>query len=771
MKTRKALFVLAAALLTFAACQKAEMADPAASPLPEAEGLVTATIEETGTKVYLNNWDGQIYRVEWEGSESISLFRGNGSNLCYNFYDYNGSSSSAIFAPDQDHQPSSAQEFDYDVAVFPYFEDNSARASGDKVQIGTHLYDTFEYGYNFPMVAVNRKDASSNFVFKNVLGGLIVYLTGYAEITSVEFRGNGGEIIAGPATITVGPDAIPSIELTEDGYTSVTRYDTVKLDGSSEGWYIFGLPPMTFEKGITLTITDSMGNKWTKTSETPLAVERSVMNYVYLEYPYVDEEIVLDGVYTSLGAPDQLYSTPDDYGFIMTAFCNDLEGPDAYIPNSAYNWFGVCGEYSSRNGGYRNLYLRYQHPVNLIQKVNSFLPIFENNAVVTAQLRTLRAFAYMQLAQDYQFPYSVDPSAPAVPILPEDGETTEVARSSVAEVYRYIKADLDYACDALAGYARPSKKYIDRQVALGLRARAGLLTGDYQAAYADALAAAEGYSPATIEEVSKPSFMDISEHNWIWCYDMTPEIAFANRYATTSSWLRSFSAWSYSAGAQVYTCINSMLYDKIADTDVRKGWWVDENLESPLLEGLTWNGNGDVATYEDWDAKTEFLPYTNVKFGCNPIATTENAEDFPFMRVEEMILVQAEAAARLGNEAQARQILSSFVMGYRQPDYTTTASGEALLDEIWRQRRIELWGEGFGVLDVRRLGKPLVRFHGEGTSSQPGAYAFNLAADDGWLLLRFPNRALEANPALVDNDGGSEPVPGQNPDLRDGVTD
>ena len=764
---KKYLFILAAALIAFAACEKAETEAPA--PMPEKDGLITADMEETATKVYLY-WNGTIYRVNWEEGDDISLFRGNGNNLLYHLYD-GAWTTSATFAPDSSNVVSSAQEFDFDVAVYPYQEATAVTPDGDKVRITTTLQDSFNGGFSFPMVAVNRKDASSNFAFKNVLGGLNVNVSGYAEITSVEFSGNNGEIIAGQAAITAGPGILPSVEMGAGGSARIVQEGPFTLSGEYSGSFTFLLPPMTFGKGVTITLTDSRGNKWSKTSETPLTIERSVMAYTNLEYPYVDEEMMMDAVYTSLGAPDQIYSTPDDFGFIMTALCNDLEGPDAYIPDSGYNWFSVCGEYSSRKATYRNPAIRYRHPVNLITKVNTPLPYFSgDNVTATAQLRTLRAFAYMQLVQDYQFPCSVDPSAPAVPILPEDGETTDVARSSVAEVYEYIKADLNYACEALAGYARPSKKYIDRQVALGLRARAGLLTGDYQAAYADAVAAAEGYSPASIGEVSKPSFMDISEHNWLWGYDMTPEIASANPYATSSSWLRSFSAWSYSAACQVYTCINSLLYDKIADTDVRKGWWVDENLESPLLEGLTWNGNGDVATYVD-DDKTEFLPYANVKFGCNPVATTENAEDFPFMRVEEMILIQAEAAARLGNEAQARQILSSFVMGYRQPDYTTTASGEALLDEIWRQRRIELWGEGFGVLDVRRLGKPLVRFHGEGTSSQPYSYAFNMEADDGWLLMRFPSLALNANPSLVQNDGGSQPVPGQNPDLRDGVTD
>ena len=150
--------------------------------------------------------------------------------------------------------------------------------------------------------------------------------------------------------------------------------------------------------------------------------------------------------------------------------------------------------------------------------------------------------------------------------------------------------DLDWAVEHLEGYVRTDKSRIDRQVAYGLRARANLNMGNWSAAASDAAKAAEGYTPASIAEVSKPSFFSIDEHNWLWGYNMTTDIASTNPYATASAWIRSFSGDGYSAATQVYSCINSLLYDKIPATDVRKGWWVDSSLESPLLENVTWNG-------------------------------------------------------------------------------------------------------------------------------------------------------------------------------------
>jgi hypothetical protein len=358
-------------------------------------------------------------------------------------------------------------------------------------------------------------------------------------------------------------------------------------------------------------------------------------------------------------------------------------------------------------------------------------------------------------------------------VTEETTDFTNNPRASVADIYVLIISDLTYAIENLGDYVRSDKSRIDRQTAYGLRARAYMNMQEWALAVSDASEAASGYAPASIAEVSEPSFYDISEHNWIWGYDMTSDIAMKNPYATSSAWIRSFSGDGYSAGTQVYSCINSLLYAKIPATDVRKGWWVDESLESPLLSGVIWNGASGkaVAELEIENVKMKFLPYTNVKFGMSSVGGTLNDDDWPLMRVEEMILIQAEGLARSGEEAQAKALLEDFVKTYRDPAYSADASGRSLADEIWFQRRIELWGEGFSNSDTRRLGKPLVRFHEGEESNVPSAFRFNMPADDGWWLMRFTSSEMNTNLAIVDNTGGTQPVQDQYGDLRDGVTD
>lgn len=493
-------------------------------------------------------------------------------------------------------------------------------------------------------------------------------------------------------------------------------------------------------------------------------------------------EAQFSGMYSKLGEPLAIFGSsgrPDDYGFIMMAFSNDLEAADMVTANNDYNWFSTCMELSSRNPDYANPYVRYASPYNQIAAANDIikaLPADSEEAEVLyklGQARAMRAFAYLNLAPYFQRNYQIAADEPCVPIVTETTtDFTNNPRASVKDVYTLIVDDLTYAIEKLDGFVRPDKAKIDQQVAYGLRARAYLDMGMWAEAASDAEKAMEGYTPATIEEVSKPFLYDLTEHNWLWGYDMTIDMASVSTYATSSSWVRSFSGDGYAPATATYSKINNLLYNKIPATDVRKGWWVDENLHSPLLQNVSWDGatGDDVAALFIENVKEPFEPLTNVKFGMYTYGSTTNEEDWPFMRVEEMILIQAEGYVRGGNEPKGKQILEDFVKTYRDPSYSADAGGRTLVDEIWFQRRVELWGEGFSNADTRRLNKPFVRFH-DSNSNMPEAFRFNLKADDPHLLMHFCKSETNTNLAIVDNPAGNQPEPGQNADLRDGVTD
>ena len=496
-------------------------------------------------------------------------------------------------------------------------------------------------------------------------------------------------------------------------------------------------------------------------------------------------EATFNGMFTFMGNPAQNYGTrfssarADDFGFIMMALSQDFEGADMIGADNGYNWFSAACEYSSRTPSYANPYIRYVTPYTLIGMVKDILATIpedtEDASLINmkAQAKALRAYSYLSLAPYFQGSYETSKDKPCVPVLSDTVDVTNNPRATVEQVYNVIVEDLTWAIDHL-DETRSSKAYVNANVAYGLRARAYLAMGKGAEAAADAEKAMQGYEPASIAEVSVPTFCDMEEHNWIWAIDITDDQANYFGYGTAPSWLSAFCGDGYGASCGTTAMINKLLWDKIPATDVRKGWWIDENLHSPNWADLTWGtakGDEIANLVLDDGSKVELPPYTNIKFGMKSgVGSTLNNNDWPLMRVEEMILIQAEGYAISGNEAKAKEILTNFVKTYRDPNYTIP-SGRTLRDEIWFQRRVELWGEGFAVSDARRLNKPIVRFHGPNTTNYADAFQFNIAADDGWLNMRFPQSEKDNNSAIVDNTEGSLPVAGQNPELRDGVTD
>ena len=496
-------------------------------------------------------------------------------------------------------------------------------------------------------------------------------------------------------------------------------------------------------------------------------------------------EATFNGMFTFMGNPVQNWGTrfssarADDFGFIMMALSQDFEGADMIGADNGYNWFSAACEYSSRTPSYANPYIRYVTPYTLIGMVKDILATIpedtEDASLINmkAQAKALRAYSYLSLAPYFQGSYETSKDKPCVPVLSDSVDVTNNPRATVEQVYNVIVDDLTWAIDHL-DETRSSKAYVNANVAYGLRARAYLAMGKGAEAAADAEKAMQGYEPASIAEVSVPTFCDMEEHNWIWAIDITDDQANYYPSATAPSWLSSLCGDGYGAACGTTAMINKLLWDKIPATDVRKGWWIDENLHSPNWADLTWGtakGDEIANLVLDDGSKVELPPYTNIKFGMKSgVGSTLNNNDWPLMRVEEMILIQAEGYAISGNEAKAKEILTNFVKTYRDPNYTIP-SGRTLRDEIWFQRRVELWGEGFAVSDARRLNKPIVRFHGPNTTNYADAFQFNIAADDGWLNMRFPQSEKDNNSAIVDNTEGSLPVAGQNPELRDGVTD
>lgn len=445
-------------------------------------------------------------------------------------------------------------------------------------------------------------------------------------------------------------------------------------------------------------------------------------------------------------------SNHNDFGVASCMMLLESEGQDWIGPNTGYNWFGYADFYARNYNAAVNLLMwnTYYKTIAACNMVCASTDPETTNPDLMANLgqaRAVRAYCYSILAQLYQFTYNAEnASKPCVPIVHESLTAEQQAanpRASLQEVYDFIMADLNYAIPALGGWARADKGAADQAVAYGLRARVNMLLGNYADAAEDAKMAIQvsGAQPYTLADVSKPTFCHAEHNSVIWA-NMIVE---SNDVVQTGiinwpSHMSSLYTDGYT-GVGTYREISSDLYSKISPTDVRKGWWLNENLESPLLDHPAyagWKGNG--------------VPYANVKFGV-PDDDMNNLvadADWTLMRYEEMLLIQAEGLARSNQEAAAKALLEGWVKANRDANYTCKASDEAgLVEEIWMQRRIELWGEGFAWFDLNRLEKPIIRTT---SSNWPEAWIVDVDAHHDCRIWTLPDREIQNNDGIDESD-------------------
>ena len=478
----------------------------------------------------------------------------------------------------------------------------------------------------------------------------------------------------------------------------------------------------------------------------------------------------------------------DDCGYVACALGQDLNSADMTNIVSGYDWFSVAQEWSDRNPSYANPTLRLGLFYKLIYATNeviAMVPDDTDNAKLMAsrgQAKALRAFAYLSLAPYFQFNYADNKDKESVPMIIPGQDASNNPRVTLEVLYESILQDLSDAIEDLNGYTRENKGIIDQQVAYGLRARAYLNMEMWEEAAADADAALVGYEPYSLSEVeANPMFCNADDHNWMWALLLPMELTESSGYASLATWpsqLSSFSANGYVAFAGIYRSINNLLWNKISETDVRRAWWLDENLYSPYLEGLSWTDEANAITYTGKDipaatiadVKQPMPVYTNVKFmGKSGCGGAYNDGDWCMMRAEEMLLIKAEAAYKAGNTAVGEATLKK-LMDQRDPSWKQTCM--TFEDEVWLQRRIELWGEGFAMSDIMRLKKNVVRYHeGDENSNVAEPYRFNIQYGDPWMLLRFVQGELTNNRGCSQNEGGELPEQGDGAGLTDGVTD
>lgn len=460
----------------------------------------------------------------------------------------------------------------------------------------------------------------------------------------------------------------------------------------------------------------------------------------------------------------------NDFGYPSVMLFTDANGYDMASADVGYNWMGNSLEYADRS------YTSYES-----QMVwnNMYAIIYTSNNVIAsiprdtedplaqfylAQGLAVRSFSYLVLAQLYQFNYVGNETQPCVPIITDENieEVAQVGaeRATVEEVYTQIENDIDAAISLLdsasaMGVVRADKRYVSLAVAYGIRARMNLTMQNWIDAAADATSAidASTASPSSIEDASQPAFMSVTESNWMWGIIIAETDDVVN--SGIVNWISHMGSlnWGY-ANYSGGMSINKALFESIPESDARKGWWIDENLESPNLDAEEAEWMTDEVGYRPY-VQVKFAPYNYV------VGNTVNANDVPLMRIEEMHLIKAEAEAMSGGGSIA---LVDFISTYRDESYICDAvTPEEIQEEVFRHRRIELWGEGLNWFDVMRLNKDVDR---RGGAYPDATMVFDIPAGSDILLWRIPEAEIQSNPLLDETDNNpSAPAPEPVPDL------
>jgi starch-binding outer membrane protein, SusD/RagB family len=279
------------------------------------------------------------------------------------------------------------------------------------------------------------------------------------------------------------------------------------------------------------------------------------------------------------------------------------------------------------------------------------------------------------------------------------------ARSSVIEGYQRAEQDFLDAIPLLSNNDRGSVYFVDAATAHAGLARLYL----YWERWQDALDHAE-----LALNLAKGSLTDFSAHDNI--FDMLPnpesifELSFDNTHGSSGS-------------------LNAV-------TSPPPGWF--DALPSAEL----------LALYEDddlrnnlFDVHTDGYPFILKYTGT----VGQNTDHIPVYRVAEMYLIQAEALYELNDEAGAIDALEILRAHRGLDSYTVAPSGNALLDEIYDERRRELAFEGHRWFDLKRramdVTKPIEYLH--------PTVPFN----DVRILANLSNTEVENNPNLDQNPG------------------
>jgi hypothetical protein len=357
-----------------------------------------------------------------------------------------------------------------------------------------------------------------------------------------------------------------------------------------------------------------------------------------------------------------------------------------------------------------------------VQRANYILEFkdktdFTGKNRIIAQARFLRAYYHFELVKWF----GGIPMAGDKRFAP--GDEKSIPRSTVAEVYATIEADLIYASQNLSAVAA-QKGRATSGAALALLGKAYL----YQGKYAQAAATFE-------------TLISTGTFRLVTTADLTPAQVTAKLTPFGSIFEEAGENGPESVFEIQYTDVEGGSYDGLQSIEgnVAVGFAGPFGYEGPvfadgnnfnlptpkivkafeagdlrkdvtILDMATWIPANPGTKYTKQHEDTGFfnrkyIPRTRRPEAAGDVKLT-SPNNYRAIRYADVLLMAAEANNRTGNDAKARTYLNAVRdRAFGNANNRISASGGALLDFILTERRMELVGEGHRFFDLVRTGK------------------------------------------------------------------
>lgn len=495
---------------------------------------------------------------------------------------------------------------------------------------------------------------------------------------------------------------------------------------------------------------------------------------------------------------------PYDFGYTSFFLQRDVMGQDVVCDASSsehYTTWYTCGVALGPTYAICQLpwtlYYKWIKNCNVVLQAAGEEPTAEQTVGVGIA-HAMRAMFYMDLARMYApQTYKANPQALTVPIITETTTTEEATNNPNAtneRMWNFILEDLNAAETLLANYVRPDKTTPDLSVVYGLKARAYLTMEQWADAERYAKLAQQGYTMMTeAQYLDHNTGFNTPNDSWMMMTEFDSEDPNITANDGDSSWgsqmiieITPEALCGYAANYGTPKRIDAHLLETIPQSDWRRKCFIDPELDElvaavePVLdeEGeedpkATYDATiavvadylAEVSDYPEalYNTATASTPGTfgglSLKFrAAGGDAGRNNVKigfcvAVPLMRVEEMMLIEAEAAG-MQEEARGKALLETFAKT-RDPQYTYNTL-QSFRDNVWWQRRVELWGEGFATFDIKRLEKGITRSYA-GTN-HPKGYRWNTDGVPDWMNLCIIQSETAYNQACVSNPTPIQPT-------------